>query len=50
MAIPDRDVTVIGAGVVGVYCALYLQRESFRVRLIARDEAQGAPGQERNPG
>lgn len=34
----ERDVTVIGAGIVGVCCALYLQREGFRVRLIDRDE------------
>jgi D-amino-acid dehydrogenase len=41
MAVPDRDVTVIGAGIVGVCCALYLQREGFQVRLIDR----GGPGE-----
>lgn len=37
----QRHVTVIGAGIVGVCCALYLQREGFRVRLVDR----GAPGE-----
>jgi len=41
MAVSDRDVTVIGAGIVGVCCALYLQREGFKVRLIDR----GGPGE-----
>jgi D-amino-acid dehydrogenase len=36
----DSDFTVIGAGMVGVCCALWLQREGFRVRLVER----GAPG------
>ena len=31
-----RTVTVIGAGIVGVCCALYLQREGFKVRLIEK--------------
>ena len=33
-----RHVTVIGAGVVGVCCALYLQREGFEVRLVEKGE------------
>ena len=38
---PDtRQATVIGAGLVGLSCALYLQRAGFHVRLIDRD----APG------
>lgn len=37
----QRHVTVIGAGIVGVCCALYLQREGLRVRLVDR----GAPGE-----
>jgi len=32
----NGHVTVVGAGVVGVCCALYLQREGFAVRLIDR--------------
>jgi len=32
----DKDITVIGAGAVGVCCALWLQREGYRVRLIDR--------------
>lgn len=32
----ERDVTVIGAGIVGTCCALYLQREGFKVRLVDR--------------
>ena len=36
----DSEVTVIGAGAVGVCCALYLLREGFRVRLVDR----GGPG------
>jgi D-amino-acid dehydrogenase len=31
-----NDVTVIGAGIVGTCCALYLQREGFAVRLVDR--------------
>lgn len=37
----DRDVTIIGAGIVGICCALSLQRRGYRVRLMDR----GAPGQ-----
>lgn len=37
----QRDITVIGAGIVGVCCALYLQREGYRVTLLDRD----APGE-----
>ena len=37
----ERDATVIGAGIVGVCCALYLQRAGLKVRLIDR----GAPGE-----
>lgn len=33
-----RSVTVIGAGIVGVCCALHLQREGFKVRLVERGE------------
>jgi D-amino-acid dehydrogenase len=33
---PTRAITVIGAGMVGVSCALYLQREGFKVTLIDR--------------
>jgi D-amino-acid dehydrogenase len=32
-----RDVTVIGAGIVGLCCALYLQRDGHKVTLIDRD-------------
>ena len=32
----DKTVTVIGAGIVGVCCALHLQREGFKVRLIEK--------------
>jgi D-amino-acid dehydrogenase len=34
----DPHVTVIGAGIVGVCCALHLQRKGFRVTLIDRQE------------
>jgi len=34
----DKTVTVIGAGIVGVCCALHLQREGFRVRLVEKGE------------
>ena len=34
----DKTVTVIGAGIVGVCCALHLQREGFKVRLIEKGE------------
>jgi D-amino-acid dehydrogenase len=36
----EKTVTVIGAGIVGVCCALHLQREGFNVRLIEK----GQPG------
>ena len=35
-----QQFTVIGAGLVGVCCALHLQREGFTVRLVDK----GAPG------
>ena len=34
----DKTVTVIGAGIVGVCCALHLQREGFKVRLVEKGE------------
>jgi D-amino-acid dehydrogenase len=37
-----KSVTVIGAGIVGVCCALHLQREGFQVRLIERGQPGGA--------
>ena len=33
-----RTVTVIGAGIVGVCCALHLQREGFTVQLVEKGE------------
>jgi D-amino-acid dehydrogenase len=33
-----KSVTVIGAGIVGVCCALHLRREGFTVRLIEKGE------------
>ena len=33
-----KTITVIGAGIVGVCCALHLQREGFAVRLIEKGE------------
>ena len=36
-----RQVTVIGAGIVGICCALYLQRDGHRVTVIDRE----APGE-----
>jgi D-amino-acid dehydrogenase len=33
-----KSVTVIGAGIVGVCCALHLQREGFAVRLVEKGE------------
>ena len=33
-----KSVTVIGAGIVGVCCALHLQREGFKVRLVEKGE------------
>ncbi len=38
----DETVTIIGAGIVGICCALSLQERGVKVRLIDR----GAPGQE----
>jgi D-amino-acid dehydrogenase len=40
-ATPQRTATVIGAGIVGVCCALYLQRAGFAVTLFDR----GPPGE-----
>jgi D-amino-acid dehydrogenase len=40
-AAEERSVLVIGAGIVGVCAALYLQRQGFKVTLIDRDD----PGQ-----
>jgi len=37
----DRNVTIIGAGVVGMACAVHLQRDGHRVTVVERDE----PGQ-----
>ena len=34
----NKDVLVIGAGIVGVCCAVYLQRAGFRVTIIDRGE------------
>jgi D-amino-acid dehydrogenase len=34
---PQQDITIIGAGIVGVATALYLQREGHRVTLVERD-------------
>jgi glycine/D-amino acid oxidase-like deaminating enzyme len=31
-----QQFTVIGAGLVGVCCALHLQREGFTVRLVTK--------------
>ncbi|MDF5913987.1 FAD-dependent oxidoreductase [Pseudomonas aeruginosa] len=31
---PVQDAVVIGGGIVGVCCALYLQREGYRVILV----------------
>ena len=35
---PGRQVTVIGAGIVGICCALYLQRDGHRVKVIDRHQ------------
>jgi D-amino-acid dehydrogenase len=35
---PSKTAIVIGAGIVGVCCAVYLQRAGFRVTLVERDE------------
>ena len=40
----DKTVTVIGAGIVGVCCALHLQREGFRVRRIEKGEPTHVSG------
>ncbi len=32
-----KNITVVGAGIVGICCALYLQRDGHRVTLIDRD-------------
>jgi D-amino-acid dehydrogenase len=32
----DRSVSVLGAGIVGISCALELQRRGFQVTLIDR--------------
>ena len=37
-----ETVTIVGAGIVGICCALSLQERGSKVRLIDR----GAPGQE----
>ncbi len=37
----SREATVIGAGIVGICCALYLQRQGFSVTLVDR----GGPGE-----
>ena len=34
----EKTVTVVGAGIVGVCCALHLQRQGFKVRLIEKGE------------
>jgi D-amino-acid dehydrogenase len=34
----QQSITVIGAGIVGVCCALHLQREGFTVRLVEKGE------------
>jgi D-amino-acid dehydrogenase len=34
----DKTVTVIGAGIVGVCCALHLQRQGFKVQLVEKGE------------
>jgi D-amino-acid dehydrogenase len=34
----QQSITVIGAGIVGVCCALHLQREGFNVRLVEKGE------------
>lgn len=41
-SVADEAVTVVGAGIVGICCALSLQERGFRVRLVDR----GEPGQE----
>ena len=34
----DKEITVIGAGIVGICCACYLQRSGFEVTLVDRGE------------
>ena len=34
----DKQITVIGAGIVGICCACYLQRSGFEVTLVDREE------------
>ena len=34
----DKKITVIGAGIVGICCACYLQRSGFEVTLVDREE------------
>ena len=36
--IPSQSITIIGAGIVGVACAIYLQREGHKVTLVERGE------------
>lgn len=38
---PGNEVTVIGAGIVGVCCALWLQREGCKVTIVDRGEPGG---------
>jgi D-amino-acid dehydrogenase len=42
----EQTITIIGAGIVGICCALSFQERGVRVRLIDR----GAPGQETSLG
>jgi D-amino-acid dehydrogenase len=42
----DRSVSVLGAGIVGISCALELQRRGFQVTLIDRR----GPGEETSSG
>ncbi len=32
----QQEVTLIGAGIIGLCCALYLQEKGYRVRLLDR--------------
>ncbi|MCS5600217.1 MAG: FAD-dependent oxidoreductase [Rhodospirillales bacterium] len=34
----DKEITVIGAGIVGICCACYLQKSGFQVTLVDREE------------
>ena len=38
MSIPGSQILVIGAGMVGVCCAIYLQRQGYKVTLVDRNE------------